>query len=110
MFKNFFSLIVIIAAALGLMLTKPSVNDFAQWYIEEAEMSSPLDGLLQEVIVNRTDTHDYVVIETFCYEERNFVGIANHILGGRQVTELIESTTEALEKAVAEAKDHVEIK
>lgn len=110
MIKRLFSLFLIAAAAMGLMVTKPSASDFAQWYIQEAAINTPLNGLLEEVIISQTEAHDYLIVQTFTYQDKTFVGAAGNIFGGTQVKELVETTKKALEDTAKEAMDHVEIK
>lgn len=108
MIKRLLSLVIIAVVVMGLVITKPGPAQFAQWYIQEAEISTPLDGLMENVIAGQTETKDLVVAQMFIYQEQTFVGVADHIFGKTQVKGLAGSAKEAMEHAVEDAKEFVE--
>lgn len=106
--RRFVTAVIIIIIAIALIVTRPTENDFAEWYVEQNQtgLGGLIDGAFELVVKEKTETKDCLFFSIFEVNggEDRYVGILDHIFG-RSSAERVQET---LENLVEQAKDFID--
>ena len=104
-------IIIILAVALGacLMSTRPSADDFSEWYTDKYgnSISVFIDAGIEKLVKDNTEVEKHLFFVTFrLSDDEKYYGFANHFIGNTTI-EQVHETIDRLIDLAKQGIDHV---
>ncbi len=93
---------IIVIALVGLILTRPTKDEFIDWYVAKnyAEETEVVKYTVTQVVKAQTEQSDYLVFSVFEVDQKDrYIGVAGIFIGRSSVQDAADVVQDILEEA-----------